>query len=194
MYASKKTSELNKSTTFVTADDLKDTPSLIDDMRRNGRNPIVVPSNLITKMEDYNAGATDGRTLITAKQYIKEEQNRFVPKVIAIDSLSADERKVYDKTEKILELIGGKPSNVKIIQIADRIYESEFFNKTLGLWIPEEGRILIKREQLRDLKYYAGTLLHECGHAISGADDVSRDFEKKLTDIIGMIASKILNS
>ena len=119
MYASKKTSELNKSTTFVTADDLKDTPSLIDDMRRNGRNPIVVPSNLITKMEDYNAGATDGRTLITAKKYIKEEQNRFVPKVIAIDSLSADERKVYDKTEKILELIGGKPSNVKIIQIAD---------------------------------------------------------------------------
>ena len=193
MYTSMKMSELNKSTTFVTADDLKNTPSLIDDMRSNGYNPIVVPENLMTKMEDYNVGVKDGRTLITANQYIKEEQNRFAPKVIAIDSLSVDERRVYDKTEKILELIGGKPSNVKTVQIVDKIYESEIFNETLGLWMSKEGRILIKRKQLRDLNYYAGTLLHECGHALSGADDVSRDFERELTDIIGMMASKILN-
>ena len=193
MYASMKMSELNKSTTFVTADDFKNTPSLIDDMRRRGHNPIIVPDNLITKMEDYNAGAKDGRTLITANQYIKEKQSKFVPKVIAIDSLSVGEREVYDKTEKILELIGGKPSNVKIIQIVDKIYESEVLNETLGLWISEDGRILIKRNQLRDLKYYAETLLHECGHAISGAGDVSRDFETELTGIIGMIVIKLLN-
>ena len=38
-----------------------------------------------------------------------------------------------------------------------------------------------------------GVAAHECGHAISGAGDVSRDFEAELTDIIGVLASKILS-
>lgn len=63
----------------------------------------------------------------------------------------------------------------------------------VGLWILAEERILIKRKQLTELSKYAGTLLHECGHAISGAGDLSRDFETELTDIIGAIASKILS-
>lgn len=193
MYASMKMSELNTETTFVTADDLKYTPSLIDDMRRSGHNPVVVPDNLISKMEDYNTGAVEGKTLTTAKQYVKEEQSRFVPIVVDIDTLTADERSIYDKTEKILQLIGGKPSNVKEIQIVDKIYESEIFSETVGLWDANEERILIKRKQLEKLSKYSGTLLHECGHAISGAGDVSRDFEAELTDIIGVLVSKMLS-
>lgn len=192
MYASLKMSELNKETTFVTADDLKNTPSLIDDMRRSGYNPVVVPDNLINKMEEYNTGVVEGKTLTTAKQFVKEEQSRFVPTVVDINTLTADEHSTYDKTGEILQLIGGKPSNVKDIQIVDKIYESEIFSETVGLWDPNEGRILIKRKQLEKLSNYAGTLLHECGHAISGAGDVSRSFEEELTDIIGTLVSERL--
>lgn len=192
MHASMKMNELKNNVTFVTTDNLKDEPSLIDKMKRSGYTPVVVPDNLINKMEDYNTGARKGKPLTTAKQYVKEEQSRFVPKVIDINELTIEERNVYDKTDKILECIGGKPSNVKEIQIVDKIYESEFGGETLGLWISTERRILIKRKQLTELSKYAGTLLHECAHAISGADDVSRDFELKLTDIIGVLASKIV--
>lgn len=193
IYASRKMSEINTATTFVTTDNLKNTPSLIDDMKRNGYNPVVVPDNLIEKMEDYNTGAEEGKILVTANQYLKEEQSRFTPQIVAIDSLSVAERKVYDMTEKILALIGGKPVNVKSIQIVEKIYESEILNKTVGLWMAEEKRILIKREQLNTLNNYAGTLLHECAHAISGASDVSRDFEMELTNIIGCVANKVIN-
>ena len=96
MYASRKMSEINTATTYVTTDNLKNNPSLIDDMRRNGYNPVVVPDNLINKMEDYNTGAEEGKTLVTANQYIKEEQNRFTPQIVEIDSLSVAERRVYD--------------------------------------------------------------------------------------------------
>lgn len=113
-------------------------------MRRSGYNPVVVPDNLINKMEDYNTGADDGKTLTTAKQYVKEEQSRFVPNVINVSELTVDERNVYDKTDRILEFIGGKPSIVKEIQIVDKIYESEIFSETVGLWVPDEGRVLIK--------------------------------------------------
>ena len=145
-------------------------------------------------MEDYNTGAEEGKTLVTANQYIKEEQNRFTPQIVEIDSLSVAERRVYDITDKILELIGGKPRNVKCIQIVEKIYESEIFNETVGLWEPKEIRILIKRNQLNELNSYAGTLLHECAHAISGASDVSRDFETELTNVIGCIANKLIDN
>lgn len=193
MYASMKMNELNKRTTFVTEDNLKYSPSLIDDMRRSGYHPVVVPDNLIKKMEDYNIEAIEGKILTTAKQYIKQKQSRFVPTVIDINTLTADEHKIYDKTDKILQLIGGKPSNVKDIQIVDKIYESEIFDETVGLWDSSEGRILIKRKQLGKLSNYAGTLLHECGHAISGAGDVTKDFEAELTDIIGILVSEMLS-
>ena len=82
--------------------------------------------------------------------------------------------------DNILALIGGKPKNVREIVIAEKIYEHEYWNITLGLWEPEHSRILIKRSQLSSISEFAGTLLHECDHATSGADDVSRDFESEL--------------
>mgnify|MGYP002710045013 CR=1 FL=1 len=194
MYASQKMSEINTTTTYVTIDNLNNNPSLIDDMRRNGRTPIIVSDNLMNKMEDFNTSAEKGKILVTANQYIREEQNRFTPQILEIDSLSVTERKVYDMTEKILELIGGKPVNVKSIQIVEKIYESEFFNETVGLWIPQENRILIKRKQLTTINSYAGTLLHECAHAISGSPDLSRDFEESLTNIIGCVVNRIINN
>lgn len=66
------------------------------------------------------------------------------------------------------------------------------FSETVGLGDPIERYIIIKRKQLRNLKTYSGTLIHECMHAVSGTDDVSRDFERVLTDIIGVIVSKTI--
>ncbi len=192
MHASIKMNQLHKDTTFVTTSDLQNKPSLIDEMQRSGYNPVVVPDNIISKMEDYNTGAKSGETLTTANQYIKDEKERFVPVEIDINALTVYEKEVYNITDSILKLIGGKPKNVKIIVIVEKIYESELFNETLGLWIAGENKILIKRKQLKSLEQYAGTLLHECAHAISGADDVSRDFELKLTEIIGIVSSKLI--
>lgn len=192
MHASIKMNQLHKDTTFVTTSDLQNKPSLIDEMQRSGYNPVVVPDNIISKMEDYNTGAKSGETLTTANQYIKDEKEKFVPVEIDINALTVYEKEVYNITDSILKLIGGKPKNVKKIVIVEKIYESELFNETLGLWIAGENKILIKRKQLKSLEQYAGTLLHECAHAISGADDVSRDFELKLTEIIGIVSSKLI--
>lgn len=192
MHASVKMSQQHKDTTFVTTSDLQDNPSLIDGMRRSGYNPVVVPDSIISKMNDYNTGAKNGETLTTASQYLKEEQERFVPIPVDISTLTVQEREVYNKTDDILKLIGGTPKNVRKIVIVEKIYESELFNETLGLWMPIENKILIKRNQLKSIKQYSGTLLHECAHAISGADDVSRNFELELTEIIGIISSKLV--
>ena len=193
IYASKKLSEIDSKTTFVTAQEMMEAPSIIDEMQRNGQNPIVVSDSLIIKMNKYNDTAENGNTLTTVRQYIEDEKSNFTPTVVDVSELTVDERNIYNKTSDILSLIGGKPEAVKDILLVEKIYEHGFYYEPLGLWIQEEVKILIKRNQLSCITDYAGTLLHECAHAISYADDVSRDFENELTKIIGELASKIIS-
>jgi len=62
--------------------------------------------------------------------------------------------------------------------------------ESVGLWEQAKRRIVVKRDQLKNLESYAGTLLHETAHALSGAGDVSREFELELTRIIGQISAR----
>jgi hypothetical protein len=65
----------------------------------------------------------------------------------------------------------------------------------VGVWEPGEGRIIVKRTQLQSLPpdalpKFAGTVLHELSHALSGAPDVSLEFEQQLTEELGGIVSR----
>ena len=133
IYASKKLSEIDSKTTFVTAQEMMEAPSIIDEMQRNGQNPIVVSDSLIIKMNKYNDTAENGNTLTTVRQYIEDEKSNFTPTVVDVSELTVDERNIYNKTSDILNTIGGKPKSVRIIQIVDKIYENEFYYETVGL-------------------------------------------------------------
>ena len=191
LHASQKMSKLHTNTTFITTEDLAQNPAIVDEMKMDGRTPVVVPASLLSKMEDYNRGAADGEVLTTAKEFIQQKQDSYTVEIIEPSKLSVIEKSVYSKTDLILNLIGGRPSRVREIVIVKELYQGAFYTVN-GLWEPSVGRISIKRSQLSSLDLYAGTLLHECAHAISGADDVSRGFEIQLTAMIGKIASKAL--
>lgn len=192
MFAYKKLSEQNEKTTFITAEELQASPSIIDEMKRDGYNPVVVPTNLSQKMDDYNSGSKDGGIFNTTSNFIAKQEEAFKPTIIEKSMLTPAEQEVFGKMDAILALIGGKPRIVREIVIAEKIYEHEYLNVTLGLWESVNSRILIKRSQLSSVSKFAGTLLHECTHARSGADDVSRDFELELTNLIGVLVQECL--
>jgi hypothetical protein len=58
-------------------------------------------------------------------------------------------------------------------------------NEAVGVWDSSEGRIIIKRDQLADPESFLSTLLHEAGHALSGAPDIDEEFEAALTHLLG---------
>lgn len=193
MYASKKIRDYKQNVVFITSNTAIESPSVIDDMRESGYEPVVVPETLVKKIDDYNQGTQEDSTpILTTNQYLSALSDRLSFDFVDELQLTPREREVFSKTDDILKIIGGKPGCVKAIKISETIYESEFLSETVGLWQPSEGNIIIKRKQLQSLKSYAGTLVHECMHASSGADDVSRDFEEALTDIIGVIVQNIL--
>ena len=69
------------------------------------------------------------------------------------------------------------------------------YQEAVGVWEPAESRIIVKRSQLRSLADFAGTVLHELSHALSGASDMSLEFEQQLTkELGGIVARNIKNA
>lgn len=195
MHASVELQRISTKTTFVTAEELEEKPEIIDEIKNSGLEPVVVTSKLVEKMTDYNKGVDEGKQLRTATVYMQEEEKKFVPTPIDINELTDVEKEVLSKKDSILQMIGGKPPMVKSIAIVEKLYESDLFRgDVVGLWQPEEQRILIKRTQLCQIRDFAGTLLHECAHAMSRQPDVSRGFEHMLTVLLGTIAEKTLTA
>jgi len=178
----------NSSVVFVTSQQLQYDTMAIDNARRDGLSIIVVPETISQKMQ----GMMDisGNIMRDLGQYNLEWNESFEFKFVKPSELSASEREIYDKTPDIFNLVGGRPNMIKEISISETMRREDSGAEAVGLWEPNKERIVIKREQLKKMILYAGTLLHETGHALSGAGDVSREFELELTNIIGKISAK----
>lgn len=177
-----------KKVIFLTSIEMFDARERVDLAKSDGYNVVVVPETVKEKIrgsKDY-----EGKPIRDLEQYTKEWNDSFEFKFVNEKDLTKNERDIFSKTDKILELIGGKPKNVKKIMISETMrLENMGYGEAAGIQEEHNQRIIVKRDQLKELKLYAGTLLHEVAHAKSGASDVSREFENELTGIIGTISS-----
>lgn len=170
-----------KRVVFLTSTEMFDARNMVDEVKTSGFQVVIVPETVKEKIrgsEDY-----DGSPIRDLGQYTKEWNDNFKFKFVDLEKLSKQEKDLFEKTNKIFDLIGGKPKQIKQVLISETMRPDSTFNEASGLW---DGRnIIIKRNQLKNLKSYAGTLLHETAHALSGASDVSREFELELTNLLG---------
>ncbi len=124
--------------------------------------------------------------------YAREFNESFEFSFVSPSGLTAPERQVFSKTEQLLGLVEVDTSREFDVRISEtmRLTASD----TEGVWDKDLGAIVIKRTSLSSLQRYAGTLLHEAAHAMSGYPDSSRLFEGVLTDFIGLLAARALSS
>jgi hypothetical protein len=190
VYACKLLNSLEK-VVFVTPQELGNAVELVDRARSDGYDIVAIPLNIRDKIEGQLDAS--GKPMRVLDQYLVEWNESLSFKFVDEKDFTAEEKLVFRQTAKILDFIGGKPKEVKEIRISETMrIEANSFNEATGLWEPSEGRIIIKRDQLKSLEVYAGTLVHEVAHASSGAPDVSRAFEHELTAYLGRITSKSL--
>ena len=173
---------------FATPDELQRNVDMVDRAKRDGLSVVVVPAATSQKIH----GGVDilGKTVRDMSQFVTEYSESFVFKFVKPEELGSRERAIYDRTGAILELIGGRPEDVREILISETMREEGSGADAGGLWEYSTGRIIIKRAELGSMESYAGTLLHEAAHASSGASDSTRDFENELTSIIGKVSAK----
>ena len=178
----------SSSVVFVTPQQLQYDTMAVDNAQRDGLSIVVVPETISQKIR----GVQDlsGNTIRDLELYNIEWNQSFEFRFVKPDKLTESERKIYDKTSDIFDLIGGKPKVIKEVAISETMRRDGSGMEASGLWESNTGRLVVKRDQLKNIESYAGTLLHETAHALSGAGDVSREFELELTNIIGQISAK----
>jgi hypothetical protein len=183
----------SKKVIFVTASELVLYKSVIDHAQSDGLQVVTVPENIKNSLR----GIADplGNPVRDLSVYRSEWEESFEFEFVNPAKLSASEKEIFAQRSAICDLIGGLPKKVREIKIS-KTMRPDFLNGgvTSGLWEPASGCIIILRSQLRSLRTFAGTLLHEIAHAKTGYDDVTRDFENELTHMLGDVASKTISS
>jgi hypothetical protein len=176
---------------FLTPLELIMAKDMVDNARDDGFKIITIPDSVKQKIR----GLSDlkGDPMRDLEEYKTEWNDSFEFKIVEEKELNNQEREVFGKTKEILDLIGGMPKNIKKITISETMrLETTGYSEACGIWDSHNQQIIIKRDQLKEMSSYAGTLLHEVGHAISGASDVSREFERELTRLLGRASTKKL--
>jgi len=177
---------------FFTPEELMYAADMVNKARSDGYEIIPIPESIKGKIKGLKDAS--GKTMLDLDQFRVEWNESFEFNFIDKKDLTKQERKIFEMTDKILGFVGGKPKQVKVIKISETMrLETHSFAEAAGLWDASTGTVIIKRNQLKNLRNYAGTLLHEITHVKSGASDISSRFEQHLTFVIGSIISKILN-
>jgi hypothetical protein len=169
---------------FVTAEQRTSASSAINHALNDGHKVVTVPESIKERLR----GMKDmrGNPVRDLDVYKQEFAESFEFKFVERNKLSAAERIIFDMHERVAELVGRLPGEVKEILISETM-RPDFASTcdAAGFWEPANRRIIIKRSELRSLEAFAGTLLHEITHARTGCDDVTQEFEHGLTEALG---------
>ncbi|HDI73146.1 MAG TPA: ATP-binding protein [Candidatus Altiarchaeales archaeon] len=176
---------------FLTSKELITATNMVDEAKSGGYRIVTIPENLKERIRGLKD--ISGNVIRDLEEFYSEYEESFEFKFVNPDELTPHERKIFNMTNKIFSLIGGKPRQIKNVKVSETMKkELGSFIEANGIWDPKTKSIIVKRSQLKNVEKYAGTLLHETAHAISGADDVSRDFESMLTNLLGKIVKQVL--
>lgn len=177
---------------FLTAEELRTGSSLITHAQRDGYRVVVVPTSIAIKLSQVQD--IEGQPIRDLREYREEWDRSFQFRFILPDQLSSAEQRMFALTHPILQLLTTPAvfSTIKEVKISETMRIDYRGNEVLGIWDPAERLIVIRRDQLRDITSYAGTLLHEATHALTGADDCSFEFEQGLTKNLGKVAARAM--
>jgi hypothetical protein len=178
---------------FVTSDQLWQGGSLITHAQGDGYRIVVIPYTLAAKLPTLQD--IEGQQVRTLDIYRQEWNDSFQFTFVPPEQLNPEELAIYNLTKPIMRLLTPHISTrVQEMLISETMRLNRYNdNEAVGVWEEEQRRIVIKRSQLQSKDLYAGTLLHEYNHALSGADDETLAFEHSLTWALGVLAERLMN-
>ena len=176
---------------FVTSYQLTENADAIDAARSDGKQIVVVPDAIYDDIRGQ--GDLDGNPIRDLAVFQTEWNDSFTFDWVEPEQLTALERETFAHAKTLCRFAGGLPKKVRSIKISQTM-RRDFLSgvDAVGLWDPATGDVVIRRDQLKSVKTFAATLLHEVAHASSGAGDLSRDFEDALTVLLGAVATTAL--
>jgi hypothetical protein len=174
-------------TVFVTAAQRWSHPELIRRAETDGKHVFVIPDALAARLR----AAEDG-TVTTLERFAADWNDRVVIEPIDPAQLEPCERTVLDLAGVVLAIVGRRRDEWDVVVSATLHLTPDGTETAHGLWDPANRRIVIHRSCLRSAELFVATLLHEIGHAVTGATDLTARFEDGLTDLLGTVGTHAL--
>ena len=177
---------------FLTPTELIHATGIVDHASKDGYSIVTIPGSVKDRIHDLTD--SQGQPVRDLEAYATQWNDSFQFQFVEEKDLTKRERAVFNQTGAIFKLIGGKPKTIKQVLISITMRTDTIgCREANGVWEPNTQRIIIKRDQLKNLRVYAGTLLHETAHATSGASDISEEFEQELTELLGKVTKEALS-
>lgn len=176
---------------FLTSHELVVAPAFVERAQADGYRIVTVPEELRWKLR--NALDIAGRPIVDLSLFSEQWNASFSFSFIDEKDLTAAERAIFSLTDQIIGLQGRRPRELQAVRISETMrIDAAGTGEVLGLWDTATGEIVIKRDQLKSVGQYAGALLHEVTHAITGTQDASVAFELALSHTLGVVAASAL--
>jgi hypothetical protein len=157
----------------------------------DGYRPVIVPDDIARSLRTMTD--LEGRPMFDLHAYRTAWNDSFSFTFIDLDAMTPPEREVFSHTPAVAALAGFDLDREGVsVCVSETMRLNDNGDFVLGVWEPGHKRIVIRRDQLAALETYAGTLLHEIGHAGSGTSDGSVEFEDELTRLLGRVAARAL--
>lgn len=177
---------------FVTATEHLERRAYVDYAREQGRTIITIPEAVGRHL--HSASDIAGAPIASLTQFLTEWRRRFSYEYIAESELTDAERAIFAGHRKLLE-IARATHLVRSVRVSRTIQPSPLGgDDARGVWVDGESAIILRRDALKSHESFAAVLLHEIGHAVSGASDVTIDFERGLTEILGRVGAAAVAS
>ena len=185
----RKLAAVDPDTVFVTASQRWSHPELIRRAEAEGKHVFVIPDALAARLR---VAVDDGVT--TLERFVAAWNERVVIEPIDPGHLEPAERAVLALAGEVLSLLGRRRNEWNVV-VSETLHLTPDGTETAhGLWEPAQRRIVINRRCLTSVELFVATLLHEIGHAITGATDLTAEFEDGLTDLLGTVGARAVTS
>jgi hypothetical protein len=183
--------QTNEKVVFVTAWQLAEDTAQVRYAKADGYHVVVVPDDIARSLGSLTD--LDGRPMVDLNRYRDEWNDSFSFTFVEPSAMSAPEQAVFARTGEITALahVDLTRRNV-VVLISETMRLNDAGSPVFGVWESAERRIVIRRDQLSGIASYAGTLLHEIGHMVSGTSDGTLEFEQVLSELLGRVAATVL--
>jgi len=172
---------------FTTTEQIQKQPHLVDEARSAHRELKIVPQEVYNSLNDPKRSS-----VVTFDRFHREIAEKSEAKLTDMATLTAEERRVFDLRHDILGMLPWQPPGGIDILVADELYRPTM--DICGMHSPSDKRIYILRTQLQRVSSFAGTLVHEFCHSVSGRPDVDKVFESYLTMAVGATCERALQN
>lgn len=179
-----KLANVKEDTVYLTTEEISSNAVLMEEVKSKGLKIQIVSEQMKKKIEkDVDM---KGQKIMTKSVIEKKISDNYSFKFVPIGELKPEEKKIWDQKDAILKM------TFSWLPKYDVYISETIGNNAVGLCESGKNRITIRRDQLKSMTKFAGTLIHEFVHARTGLKDATIDFEVELTRLLGVLAGEAL--